>query len=299
LRLLKELLVVLAIAAAVVAAAVIVWKREPWVSEGERELRWVRSYAAWRDGVEHSLTKPTGGFRDCGTSLPEAPTERTRKSAAIAARGCRALARTPTYQFPPPDVLEEWDRSGADVTSELVAGLLGRTPPRSVPRLAQAVEPFAGKARVLCWDAEAWTQLAEEFQLLESDEFWLAGYAEPERSEIHLDALVCAPLRRFFGSSYTPFGNEQSFVLSEALVVLAHEAEHLRRPDATEAEVECAALQRVRGLALSAGRSPAYAEEMAGLALDAGYPLQLEDYRTAECVDGGRLDLHPETDVWP
>jgi hypothetical protein len=301
LRLLKELLVMLAIAAVAVGAAVVVWQREPWVSEGERELRWVRAYTAWRDGVDSSLTTPTGGFRACAATLPNPPSARTDKAAAIAERACRALARTPTYQSPPPDVLEKWVASHDEVVSALLAGLLERSPPEAAPRLVHAVEPIAGAGvNVLCWDGDEWTQLAGEWEyLFEREEFWVAGYADPERSRIHLDPTVCAPLRRFFGASYAPFGNTASFELAEALVTLAHEAEHLRRPEASEADVECAALQRVRGLVTAAGRSPAYAEEMAGLAWDAGYPLQYEDYRTTECVDGGSLDLRPETDVWP
>jgi hypothetical protein len=300
-KLLKETLIVLAIGAAAIGAAVVVWQREPWKSERERELEWVRAYVAWRDEVDRAALLPASRSRDCAARLPEPPSARTREAAVIAERACGALARTLPFQTPPPDTLEEWVASHDEIVSQLLAGLLERTPPESAPRLVQAIEPIAGaRAEVYCWDGDEWTQLAGEWEyLLAREEFWVAGYADPPRSRIHLDPTVCAPLQRFFGTSYAPFGNTASFELAEALVTLAHEAEHLRRPEASEAEVECAALQRVRGLVTAEGRSPAYADEMAGLAWDAGYPLQHEDYRDERCADGGPLDLHPETDVWP
>lgn len=63
--------------------------------------------------------------------------------------------------------------------------------------------------------------------------------------------------------------------------------------------MECVALQRVRDLVGSVGRAPAYAELMAGLAWEVGYPHMPPDYQTTECRDGSRLDVRPDTTVWP
>jgi hypothetical protein len=91
----------------------------------------------------------------------------------------------------------------------------------------------------------------------------------------------------------------QAYTLAEALVLLAHEAEHLRTPDAEEDVVECHALQRVRGLVSDAGFGREYQSELALLAWDIGYPEQLEDYRTELCFDGGPLDLDRRSSAWP
>jgi hypothetical protein len=303
LRLLKELLVFLAVAAVAVVAAAVVWQREPWVSEGEREHEWIEGYAAWRGAVEEEII---GGTQreSCATSLDRAagspPTQRTRAARRAAVDACVEFRNTVEVDELT-IALEYWTDRHGRIEHDLWDGLAASAATATAPMLAAPVSAIAGPSRpdVLCWADEDWQRLAKEFQLLHRDEFRLAGYADPARSQIHLGSFVCEPLRRFFGGSYAPFGNTASFELAEALVVLAHEAEHLRQPDASEAEVECAALQRVRGLVTDAGRSPAYAEEMAGLAFEAGYPLQAEDYRTTKCVDGGPLDLHPETDVWP
>lgn len=36
-----------------------------------------------------------------------------------------------------------------------------------------------------------------------------------------------------------------------------------------------------------------------GVQLETGYPLMPERYRSAECVDGGGLDLCPDDPGWP
>lgn len=293
----------LAVGVAGAAAVVVVFQREPWVSEREREREWIRGYVEWRAAVEAEIIDGTLD-EPCAVSLDRragsAPTERTRAARRAAVDACVELRNTVEVDELT-IALEYWEDRHVGIAGDLWDGLAVSASPTSTPGLAARVAPIAGPRRpqVLCWPEDGWRDLQAEYQLLQRDEFWLAGYADPQRSQIHLDPAACAPLRRFFGTSYTPFGNDQSFQLAEALVVLAHEAEHLRSPQASEAEVECVALQRVRGLVTAAGRSSAYAEEIAGLAFDASYPLQDVDYRTSECVDGGPLDLNPDTDLWP
>lgn len=76
-------------------------------------------------------------------------------------------------------------------------------------------------------------------------------------------------------------------------------AEHLRSPQASEAEVECFAVQRVRALVAGAGRNHRYQCEMVALAWEVGYLDRPEKYRTERCGDGGPLDLHPGSSIWP
>jgi hypothetical protein len=55
----------------------------------------------------------------------------------------------------------------------------------------------------------------------------------------------------------------------------------------------------VREIVTRSGRSSAYANEMAGLGYDIAYPHLDSSYRSRHCRNGGRLDRHPESDVWP
>jgi hypothetical protein len=79
--------------------------------------------------------------------------------------------------------------------------------------------------------------------------------------------------------------------------VLAHEAQHLRGiPD--EAIAECYAIQRAGEVAAALHVDATYTK----LALQtywAAYPERPPAYRSAECYDGGALDLRPRTHVWP
>jgi hypothetical protein len=154
-------------------------------------------------------------------------------------------------------------------------------------------------ARAYCWPERDWTPLAEQYRLVRGDEFWLLGHADPGRRRIDLAPEVCGPLDLFLRGELPPLLTLDSFELAQALVVLAHEAEHLRVPDAPEAVVECYALQRVRDLVRRAGADRAYEEEIVGLVVDVSYPRLSPEYRTTKCRNGGPLDLRPASDVWP
>ena len=132
-------------------------------------------------------------------------------------------------------------------------------------------------ARVHCWLAEDWTPFAQDYDaVLPGKEFRGVAGVTTFPSRIDLSPDVCGPLRLFFRGSYTPYFNTQSYELAEAIVALAHEAEHLRTPDASEAVVECHALQRARAVVRMAGRRPRYQKEIAALAWQVGYPQRYE-----------------------
>lgn len=172
--------------------------------------------------------------------------------------------------------------------------------PAASQQLAHHASPLAGSPpESFCWSRANWEDLNEEWAILANDELWLLGFADSDTNSMHLAPEVCEPLHRFFSSDYAPNLNEASLELANALVVLAHEAEHLRSPNASEAAVECVAIQRVRDLVRAAGRGRAYENLMAGLAWNVGYPDMPPEYRAAECHDGSALDVRPETSVWP
>ena len=252
----------------------------PWDDEQrERELAWVRGLAEWRETNAGSRGAPCERRFDERVGLP--PTGRLEPVARVGRRTCRgrspwAVANT---------LIDAHSDSAHTVLDD------------DLSRIAASIADVP--ARVYCWREDDWTALSEHYVLLVRDEFWLAGVASPALSRIDLSHSVCDPLRRFFHTSYSPFLNLQSYELAEAIVTLAHEAEHLRTPRESEAVVECHAVQRVRALVREAGRRRAYQAEMAGLAWEVGYPQQFADYRTRDCRDGGPLDLHAGSRVWP
>lgn len=269
-------------ALALLAAAVVVGALEPWKSkERAHEIAWLEAFTAWSRGAD--------GTASCAASYDAEVGEPPRRLAGadrLAKDGCATG-----------DVAEARDAVIALLTEERRRS----SAPAQSFELARYAAPLAGvrSPKVYCWADPDWTELNEDWSLVEREEFRVAGFADPETHSMHLAPYVCEPLHRFFGGDYAPYLNEESLTLADALVVLAHEAEHQRSPDAFEDEVECVALQRVRDLVRAAGRGKPYEELMAGLAWDVGYPDMPEEYRTENCRDGSDLDVRPETHVFP
>lgn len=83
-----------------------------------------------------------------------------------------------------------------------------------------------------------------------------------------------------------------------AVHVLAHEAIHLRGWT-NESVAECYGMQHTAQVARGLGASARQAQALAEFYWRVVYPDMPDAYRTTECVDGGRLDLHKDSDVWP
>ena len=82
-----------------------------------------------------------------------------------------------------------------------------------------------------------------------------------------------------------------------ALMTLAHEAYHTTGVT-NEATANCYAIQAMAFVAVALGAEQEEAELLADT-MNALEPLQVGEYRTAECRAGARLDLHPETPDFP
>ena len=287
-RLLKQLIGPFAVLALVALGLFIgVWR--PWHSDThEKELAWLRTLAGLLEEA------PSAAQADCVADFDRRvgapPSERLRPVARVARDGCGPSRSTDHWR----DV--EWHLLSSLISTRFAASeTTGETP------LAGAVQDVAHETvRVRCWPADGWPPLAEEWGILDRDDFWGAfAIADPPRRTIHLSPDICVPLRRFFTGSYAPYLNRESLDLAQALVMLGHDAEHVRDPHEPETTVECYAMQGVRGLAGDAGRSDAYANELARLAWELAYPQDEAPYRTRDCRDGGRLDRHPRSSLWP
>jgi hypothetical protein len=112
------------------------------------------------------------------------------------------------------------------------------------------------------------------------------------RDDARLDHSICASLARLArGQSVGP---EPAALAVEAL---AHEAYHLAGVR-DEAAAQCYGLQAMRFVAGRLGVTPALGREYVRIAV-ARYPALPEAYRSDQCREGGTLDLHPETGVFP
>jgi hypothetical protein len=118
---------------------------------------------------------------------------------------------------------------------------------------------------------------------------------------------VCTSLRSFAGDVADPeFGcvvrdhRCPKDVLRSmwAVHTLAHEAWHLAG-EKNEAVTECYALQTTAWASQRLGASPFEGQAIARYVTAHMYPDMPTAYRSADCRDGGPLDLRPASAVWP
>jgi hypothetical protein len=80
--------------------------------------------------------------------------------------------------------------------------------------------------------------------------------------------------------------------------VLAHESWHLAG-QAAEDVAECNGLQTTAFVAAKLGAGAKRAQAIAEYVWTTLYPHTPESYRSDDCRNGGKLDLHPYSSVWP
>jgi hypothetical protein len=86
--------------------------------------------------------------------------------------------------------------------------------------------------------------------------------------------------------------------LAWSAYVLAHESVHVAGYR-SEKKATCWGLQRVEELARALERTKEEGRYLANLAWKTWYPRARPSYRSRECRNGGRLDLRPNSDIWP
>jgi hypothetical protein len=110
-----------------------------------------------------------------------------------------------------------------------------------------------------------------------------------------LDDKTCATLEDYAEGHADA---EDAPRVAAAMHVLAHESWHLAGVR-NEAEADCYGLQRTAFVAERLGADPAEAQAFAELAVVERARFALHEYRSAECHDGGALDLDRGSTVWP
>ena len=103
----------------------------------------------------------------------------------------------------------------------------------------------------------------------------------------------CSDLRRYISAH----GHHPSSAEIVAVHVLTHEAMHMRGLT-NEAEAECAAMQRDASTATLLGASADDARGLARAYYAGFYPSMPDDYRSAECTPGTRLDEKLPNSPW-
>ena len=269
--------------------ALFAWK--PWAKPSEVE--WLGAYRAWSDELRASLDAGLDVSQAACEStfvdeVGDAPHELLRPVAAAARGGCRAP--TPAG----------WQAGRADVVRALVDAHDDLAPPRRRRDLAAIARAGVGvRPGVYCWQPEGWASFAESYGIVRGgQETSLKGIADRKRNRIDLDPGVCASFHWYLRRERPASLSYENFEIAEALMVLTHQAEHLKAPAPSEADVECYAVQHVRPL-VRAAWGPEYANMLAQQAWELSYQRLPPEFRTRACRDGGRLDRNRRSSAWP
>jgi hypothetical protein len=263
----------------------------PWTEA--TEVEWLGEYRAWSDGIDTALQ---GGFvmsrTDCESTFDEdvgKPREQLQPVAAAARRGCATLSPV------------GWRNGKAAVVRALIDVHDDALPPRRRRDVSDIVGSSVGvRPDVYCWQSAGWAPFFEQYAIVRGgEETSLKGIADTARNRIDLDPGICAGLRWYLRRMRPTSLSYENFELAEALMVLTHQAEHLKAPSASEAEVECYAVQHVRPLVRAAGWGAEYATELALQAWQLSYQELPQAFRSPACRDGGRLDRNPRSSAWP
>ena len=124
----------------------------------------------------------------------------------------------------------------------------------------------------------------------------------------HLEPSVCSDLSAYGATrkradfacvfGLTPCSDKVERAVYAALV-LSHESQHLRGVR-DESATQCYAIQKLAQVAGRLGSPPAEASAVAAHFLAVEQPRMPVDYSlSGDCVDGGSLDLNPQSSSWP
>ena len=169
------------------------------------------------------------------------------------------------------------------------------------PKLSRTARALAGRdAEVRCWSEADWSRLRQEIVSRWSsadDPGPYGAFTSLDRERIDLSPGVCAPLEEL---AYRGLVRDADWdEISWAVSLLTHESMHVHGID-MESAAECYGVQRIPETAHLLGLGETDGRLLANRYWSRWYLTQEDpEYRSAECHDGGRFDLRPETHVWP
>lgn len=172
---------------------------------------------------------------------------------------------------------------------------------RIEPRFGRVASSLSGKpTQVRCWSSLDWARINGDLLAhggAHESLDHVAGFYSPATGRVHLDPTACAGLVDLTYRKLRPAGGRALVRIALGVDTVAHESMH-RRGYRGEAVTECYAVQHVYEAATELGAGTSYAAVVARQAW-AAYPAHPARYLSAECRNGGSLDLAPQRSSWP
>lgn len=180
-----------------------------------------------------------------------------------------------------------------------IGGVSGES--RVEPRFSAVATNLARRTvEVRCWSVTDWRRLDAEWRAYVGTglEGWNGYVSKHARHRLHLHPSVCARLVALTYKGYRPRTRAGRVALASALLTIAHEAQH-SAGISSEVVAECNGLQRIRPVARMLGATKDFAAVLARVAWLYVYPRQPAEQRSANCRNGGTLDINKRTAIWP
>ncbi len=168
------------------------------------------------------------------------------------------------------------------------------------PTFSEAASLVAGKpVEARCWSPDDWERLMVEESAYTRGKVndTVLGFASAGGERLNLAPQICHDLARLAHRGQRPRAEEQRFRLALSAATLAHESVHASGV-ADEPTAECHGIQWLGRTAGALGVERDYGEQLVA-AYWAHYDDLPEMYRSAECRDGGDLDLDEASASFP
>jgi hypothetical protein len=243
------------------------------LADSERRFR--DSCAHYREGVDLMLEAVEEQDEELAGRAREA-IEEAGKQASVAA------GTLPPGEKQPLPEGSEADRSRIDPTFSRAASLVADKP-----------------VEARCWTAKDWKRLMVEEKAYTRGKVneTVLGFASAGGERLNLAPQVCHSLADLAYRERRPAGEKPRFALALAAATLAHESVHAAGI-ADEATAECHGIQWLERTAAALGVEAGYASELRD-AYWAHYDRMPALYLSAECRDGGELDLRAGSARFP
>jgi hypothetical protein len=176
------------------------------------------------------------------------------------------------------------------------------TPSGVDPTLSRVASILAGRqTRVRCWSQTDWKrhvfELARTYPGMSRLGPWRA-YTSTSLVEISLSPEVCAELIKLGRRHASVWRDPYPDALAWSVETLAHEAQHASGI-LSEIQAECYGMQATPRTARLFGRTSEEGRYLATAYWKHWYAWLKPPYSSSECRNGGALDLHRDSDVWP
>lgn len=219
------------------------------------ELGWVRGYSAWAIelGDEDVSSSSSEAARDCEDRLDrigEPPSQRLEPAAERARDVCPLLSEPGTRRRAL-DFVDEADELVLPYMRdqqplELRSGV--STESRADVGMSEDASDVIGSAvEVRCWDEPDWERVIGEdnaWNDVSESHLDLVGWTAEDVDRIHLVLEICNTISRVVdGDDIDSWSRSAQIDVADAIETFSHEIQHFVRPDASEAEVECAAIR--------------------------------------------------------